>query len=78
MDKKKLKRGRKATGRSVPIYPRVQIINREWISKVAKFAGCKSENEFIDKMFTTLRRDFTMGDVKALLALRSETYVSKA
>lgn len=72
-----MKVGRKSTGRNVEIYPRIQKVNRSWLSKAAKFTGCKSENEFIDKLFTTLRRENKLKWLKAEIAKRVEIRASE-
>jgi hypothetical protein len=64
--------GRKCTGRTVPIYPRVQAANAEWLNRAAQFTGCKSTNEFIDKLFTTIRRDNKLKELKEEIAKRVE------
>lgn len=64
--------GRKATGRTVPIYPRVNKVNAEWLESSAEFVGCKSVNEFVDKLFTTIRRFNMLKELKEEIAKRVE------
>lgn len=64
------------TGRTIPIYPRLTLTNREWLSARAEKIN-RSESEIIDKIVTHARKTMTLKQFKEVLDAKTGNEVSR-
>lgn len=62
-------KGKKVTGRTMPIYPRVTPKSSEWLNKATKYTG-KSQSEIVDfLLWKTAVHNNSRNDIKNFFGL---------
>lgn len=72
----KAKKSISVTGRTTPLYPRVKLVNKKWVTAIFHKVSAQSESEFMDIMLDHMRKNLSMTSLKKLVAKGQKSFAA--